>query len=372
VVDPYYVQQEKITFTVFGVDMPFEVRLMRMYVLPALALLLLGSPSKAIEISGVTIYGKIIMSADYADNGEDGYLGITSSQSRLGFRGHFILTEDIKAIWQIESRIKFDVSGDEFAGRNSFVGFDTKYGTLKFGRHDTPYKLTNNKTDAFLNRYGDSRNVIGTWGGKFDVRADRMVMYESPSEYKAGYKILYKTESGEEGTDLLSGSFEYDTGGGLLFWAAGEIHGKMLTAVNDSTPSQDSEFGLRLAGAWRLESYSFFSLLEGLGNVEGLSGVSKYSWVFGIRYYLKNMWNLRAKYVGTNGRSDLEDSDGNMLAASLDLNLSESVLFFFAGAVTFNQENATYNMVNTGLFRTFLPVIGKDPWGFSLGTILAF
>jgi hypothetical protein len=61
-----------------------------------------------------------------------------------------------------------------------------------------------------------------------------------------------------------------------------------------------------------------------------------------------------------------------MLAASIDLALSESALFFFGGAVTINQDNAQYNMVNSGLFSTFLPVTGKDPWGFTLGTILAF
>ena len=98
-------------------------------------------------------------------------------------------------------------------------------------------------------------------------------MYESPSIYKAGYKILYKTESGQEGTDLLSGSVEYETSRGLQLWAAGEIHGKMITAVNDSTPSEDNEYGLRVAAARRIESFSFFSLLERIGNFDGMGGV---------------------------------------------------------------------------------------------------
>jgi hypothetical protein len=75
---------------------------------------------------------------------------------------------------------------------------------------------------------------------------------------------------------------------------------------------------------------------------------------------------------GSTGPSDAEDSGGTMLAASLDLALSESAIFFFTGAVTFNENNSSYNMVNSGLFLTFLPVTGQDPWGFSLGTILAF
>ena len=91
-----------------------------------------------------------------------------------------------------------------------------------------------------------------------------------------------------------------------------------------------------------------------------------------MRYYFTETWNFRAKYIGTAGPSDTEDSGGTMLAASLDLALSESAIFFLAGAVTFNEDNASYNMVNSGLFTTFLPVTGQDPWGFSLGTILAF
>ena len=344
---------------------------MRSLILAVLVSSSLISSSKAIEISDVTIYGKIIMSTDYADNGEDGYLGITSSNSRLGFRGHFILSEELKAIWQIESRVRFDISGDNFASRNSFVGFITRFGTLKFGRHDTPYKLTNSKTDAFYNRFGDSRNVIGVYAGDFDRRANRMVMYESPSTYKAEYKLLYKTESGQEGTDLLSGSIGYQTSG-LQLWAAGEIHGKMLTAVNDSTPSDKSEYGLRLAGAWSFNMFSIFGLLEGIRDLDGIDGVSKNSWILGLRYYISENWNIRTKYTGTGGRSDIEDSAGNMLAAGLDWSYSESALFFIAGAITFNDTNAAFNMVNPGLFWTFLPIQGENPWGFSMGTILAF
>ena len=344
---------------------------MRALILTLMVSTLLVSSSQAVEISPVTIYGKITMSADYTDNGDNGYLGITSSNSRLGFKGQFTLSEDYKAIWQIESKVNFDISGSDFASRNSYVGFISKYGSVKFGRHDTPYKMVNSRTDAFLDRFGDSRNLIGTYGAGFDIRADRMVMYESPSENKAGYKILYKTESGQEGTDLLSAGAEYEDGG-VHVWAAGEIHGKMITAVDDSIPSEDSEYGLRVAATWRIESWSLFSLLEGIGNFEGLGGVDKYSWVFGCRYYLDERWNLRGKYAGTTGRSDIDDSGGNMFAGSIDYVLSESALFFLAGSLILNQENARYTAVNSGIFRTFMPVEGKDGWGLSLGTILAF
>jgi predicted porin len=339
--------------------------------LAAATVLLLTTAVSAVEISPVTIYGKIIMSIDYANNVEDGYFGITSSQSRLGFRGYFDLNEKYRAIWQIESRVRFDLSGDDFASRNTFVGFSGDFGTVKFGRHDTPYKLLNNRTDPFLNRFGDSRNVIGTYGGGMDARADRMIMYESPDIYRAEYKVLYKTEAGQEGTDLLSASVEYELEGAKV-WAAGEFRGLNANSSGDSITAEDNEYGLRVAGTFRRGGYSYFALLEGIGNVYGLGGVSKYSWSGGVRYFWRDTWNLRGKYTGTTGRSDIDNNAGHMVSASLDLVLSESALFFFAGSITFNEENAWFNTVNSGLFWTFMPYMGKSVWGFSAGTILAF
>lgn len=341
-------------------------------VLPAIiAVFLIFSSAAAKEKTDITIYGKAILSADYYDNGDYGSLGITSSNSRLGFKGYFVLRENLRAIWQIESRVDLDISGSVFASRNSFFGFTGNFGSLKLGRHDTPFKMANQKIDAFLNRIGDSRNIVGTYAEGFDLRANSMALYESPDIYNIETKILYKTESGYEGTDLISGSVSYE-GHGLNLWAAGEAHGRMITAVNDTTPSDKSEYGLRFSGAWSRNVYTFFGMIEGIRNFNGIGGVSKNSLTLGVRWYINESWNLRTKYVGTGGRSDVEQSAGNMFAASIDRNFTESAIFFLAVAVTFNEENAEYAMISPGLFMEFVPLPGKDPWGISLGTLLAF
>jgi hypothetical protein len=198
-----------------------------------------------------------------------------------------------------------------------------------------------------------------------------MILYESPSDYKAEYKFLYKTEAGQEGTDLLSASAEYEMAA-FKIWVAGELRGKMASSSVDSIETEDNAYGVRLAGTYRTANYSYFVLLEVIGNVQGLGGVTRYSWSGGIRYFYRETWNLRGKYTGTTGRSDIEDNAGHMFSASLDLVLSESALFFFAGSVTMNRDNAAYNTVNSGLFRTFMPVQGQTVWGLSAGTILAF
>ena len=113
--------------------------------------------------------------------------------------------------------------------------------------------MANIRTDAFLNRFGDSRNVIGTYAGGFDIRSNRMVMYESPSDYKAGYKILYKTESGAEKDGPAQRERRIRSRRAACM-GRGRDPWKDADRCNDSTPSEAAEYGLRLAGAWRMES----------------------------------------------------------------------------------------------------------------------
>ncbi len=61
-----------------------------------------------------------------------------------------------------------------------------------------------------------------------------------------------------------------------------------------------------------------------------------------------------------------------MFAGSADFNLTENALFYLAGSVTYNKKNADYIMTGTGLWNKFNTAPGTDPWGLSLGTILAF
>jgi predicted porin len=126
----------------------------------------------------VEIYGRLypqLTSAeatgatDPADN-EKRRFGIDTSNSRVGFRGTEKLGGGMAAIWQIESRVRFDSgAGNLWAGnRDSFLGLSGGWGTFKFGNFDTIYKTygaaVGNFFGAGSGNFVSSSNVLSELG----------------------------------------------------------------------------------------------------------------------------------------------------------------------------------------------------------------
>jgi predicted porin len=131
------------------------------------------------EKSNVTIYGKLHASWDYLDHDTDtteiaagGTPGSGSGDdtddntavfrnSRLGFKGEENLGYGgLKGIWQVETHVN---TGQSNVGlRNTFVGLShNTWGTIKLGRHDTPYKSSTAKLDIFSDTIADYNNLMG-------------------------------------------------------------------------------------------------------------------------------------------------------------------------------------------------------------------
>ncbi|HDR1956193.1 TPA: porin [Enterobacter hormaechei] len=110
------------------------------------------------------IYGKLAMSVFATQANERNYDYTLDNESYIGFRGNKEITEGINVIFQIESGYVGYEAEDSGLGKfDTFVGFEGKYGKLRFGRMksalyeiiDWPY------TNPGLGRVFD-------WGG--DVR----------------------------------------------------------------------------------------------------------------------------------------------------------------------------------------------------------
>jgi predicted porin len=108
--------------------------------------------------------------------------------SRIGFRGTEGLGGNLRAIWQIEQRVRFDTgSGNVWAGnRDSFLGLSGSLGSFKVGNMDTAYKVVGDKL-SFLGissgNFVASSNVLSrgpTGGIDFHLRKTNVMMYESP------------------------------------------------------------------------------------------------------------------------------------------------------------------------------------------------
>lgn len=126
-----------------------------------------------------------------------------SSNSRLGVRGHEKLGGGLKAIWQLETIFLVDQNTSGFAQRDSFVGLQSGWGTIKLGRFDTPFKEYGDdisflgvssgnftSTSAVLRRFG-----FGTSNtARFHERRLNSVQYESPELRGFDFKVMYSTD----------------------------------------------------------------------------------------------------------------------------------------------------------------------------------
>ncbi|MBP4045237.1 porin [Chromobacterium violaceum] len=101
-----------------------------------IALLVATLPAAA--FADVTIYGKIKGGVEYVDNGVTKQTNIDDLGSRIGFKGSEDLGNGLKTIWQVETGFGIDGTGTgsssgTFANRESFIGLQGSFGTIRLG-----------------------------------------------------------------------------------------------------------------------------------------------------------------------------------------------------------------------------------------------
>jgi predicted porin len=167
---------------------------------PAPTTMIGGIPVKAgpltplIDNTTVTLYGSIDVSGDIFnpsvfDQGTK--LGIASNISSFGIRVRHNLApygwEGWAAVAQLESQVDIASAPTERAAlgtRDSFLGLESPWGSVKAGKSDTPYKKSTAAMDPFTRTLGDYNSIMGNTGGdnraEFDWRMNHAVWYESP------------------------------------------------------------------------------------------------------------------------------------------------------------------------------------------------
>jgi predicted porin len=175
-----------------------------------------GTPASFYTKGGeITAYGKLDESFDgttkdtgsLALNGNSPPVGnfgwmpaISTNISYLGVRGfQRIGDHPFNFVYQLEvgfdlsatpglklsnSNLSDTVNGALF-NRNSYIGLaNSKWGAIKIGKTDAPYKLSTNEFNPFVGMLGDYAVIMGNTGGdnrvEFGTRLDHAIWYESP------------------------------------------------------------------------------------------------------------------------------------------------------------------------------------------------
>ncbi len=163
---------------------------------------LLAAPLAAqAQTANVTLYGRLNLTLEaVSGRAVDPNLPVTSgpenrtiyrvssNSSRLGVRGTEALGGGLSAIFQIESSISGDSGGGTLAGRDTFVGLQGSWGTVKVGNFLAPYDDIH---PIFGNVPTLTTSILSTaalWAqgsqslanGGFDARLGNSIRYDSP------------------------------------------------------------------------------------------------------------------------------------------------------------------------------------------------
>jgi predicted porin len=186
------------------------------------------------QTANVTLYGRLNLSMEVINAKQDstqnpGNTGldgnaqktntfrVTSNSSRLGVRGSEALGGGLSAIFQIESAVSAANGGglgSTLGTRETFVGLQAGWGTVKLGYFLTPYDDIH---PIFGNVPTLATSILGTqalwsntgwsgnyqYGGAFDDRAANSLRYDSPNI--AGFTGSFQIGTATAGGDPTNG-----------------------------------------------------------------------------------------------------------------------------------------------------------------------
>jgi predicted porin len=334
---------------------------------------LVAGPMVAAHAAGATLYGHFHMSMDRFDNDtkEDGFMA--NNSSRFGIKGDEDLGGGLKAIYQVESGIFNADDGTSGFGnqlRNTFVGFSGGWGTVKLGRHDTAYKDLGRKLDNFNEQVGDMRNFIGN-AGTYDKRISNMIRYESPNF--SGFNAVVQNTS-NNGSESVVPATGRDTSLGVNYSAGPLFVGAAWNEVANTYSDNDTT-GMRLAGAYTMNDFTFGLLWESLSDIGGTSGADRDA--MGLVAAMK-MGNNKFKFHWLDADkvdNSATDNGGDMWAIGVDHVFSKTAMVYLNYASTSNNTGGTFGTASgpaghgDNLATT---VAGSDNTAFSAGYILKF
>jgi predicted porin len=136
---------------------------------------------------------------------------VMDQTSKLGFKIAQDLGNGLTGLAQLESRLYLGNGGDntqdaaELGSRNSFAGLSSAdYGTVRIGRYDNAYKLTQKLGSSFIHNNINDASV--EWGkdgqimGRLGNRAADSINYESPKmsafTFLASYNLGKDSDNG--------------------------------------------------------------------------------------------------------------------------------------------------------------------------------
>jgi predicted porin len=306
-------------------------------------------------------------------------IAVDTQNSYIGFRGERKLgSSGLKGIWQIEQALDFD-TGDSavWSNRNSFLGLEGGFGTVKLGNMDTIYKEYG-QMESMLGlssgNFVSASNVLSNIGvgnnnaARFHERAPNSIQYQTPEfgGFQAGIQYSPDETRNNVGqssnAQLWSMGVKYEAGP-LYVSVQHEIHKDFFggsnnvaaALANDPDTDHSRDTGLRLSAAYKLGNHTIGGDISQLKYTEGGSGAFReykhITWAVGVESKWGGPWRTSFEYVrGEEGSCKLATGDcstdgltGQMFAGALAYDLDKSTFLYLLAAQLVNGDSARYD-----------------------------
>ena len=182
------------------------------------------------QTANVTLYGRVNMTVEAVQvrNAPEGVnepwiYRVNSNSSRLGVRGTESLGGGLNAIFQIESNVSADTGNSGgLANRESFVGLQGGWGTVKIGNFLAPYddihpifgNVPTLATTIMSTASLWAQGPVSKANGGFDARLNNSVRYDSPnfSGFTGSIQASQQTEAANRNGMVYSMGGYYNNG----------------------------------------------------------------------------------------------------------------------------------------------------------------
>lgn len=353
--------------SIFGANFSYGAIFMKKIAL--VSAIALASISSAHAVP--TVYGKAFLTLDYTNTDYDASnkkdestTKLNSNSSRIGFKGDEELMPGTNLVYQLEYQVNVDDNSAQFTSRNTYIGLqNNQMGTILAGRHDTPFKLVQNKVDVFNDTVLDMAKA----GVSGEVRADNVIAYQSPAI--VGMPVTFM------GAVSLN---ECTTVDGDCVGTTKDKDGKTIATKSDKkTPYSASlvydQNGVYLGGAYdkNVASDNAWRVVGALdmGKMNMVSGLTlgalyqqadfntksdEKSWLVSGKYKLNETpWAVKAQYVDTTNEKGKKGADATEVAVGAEYAFNKATTaHIYAGQIS-RDKNKDDTIVGTGLEYKF-------------------
>ncbi|BBF84731.1 probable porin protein [Aquitalea magnusonii] len=328
---------------------------------------------------------------------------VVDDNSRIGFKGNEDLGNGTKAIWQVESSLKYFEQGGTndkgetatFATRNSFVGLDNgTFGKVLLGQNDTAYKTL---TNIGLNLFGDTtaeNNGSSQVYSRAETRLKNSIHYFSPNWSGFQFGLSYGVDetraldvnSAQTNASRISLAANYTNGG--LQVAAGwdRQNDKALSSANSSSnvSGKNTTF-YKLATSYKFATGTFVGAGYEFGRFDSNNSgntLKQDDWTLSVgqdigaatlKLEYSSLGRLKGAAAGTEG-----DYKAHQWALGADYNLSKTTKVFSYYTKITNKASQNANFANTPIYTSNVGNSGAslskgvDPQAFGVGLKVAF